>query len=323
MLQIPRRGIRSADQVQVKIYLEHFDFSGPDTVELGEGITLQKLTDKERSDLAQDPAPGAIFHQFSPMPGDVQLIGWALQRERIGPRVNTWMVQADLGLVELTASLIRCIHPGHFFWRAVKADESGWGSDAPFTFSSGRYPDVSPLQEITRITESDIALVRTALHPFLEWMTTSDGNTPIALSRFNDGCKEPRPEDKIIDLAISLESSLLGGERVDQKLRFALRGASLLAQNDSERGQLFDLLSQVYDARSATVHGGKPDLSTLKLADIEGVTGRVLVRLSELGGEGFSHKKILRNLERYVLERQNHETLSDYLRRASQSQART
>jgi hypothetical protein len=57
------------------------------------------------------------------------------------------------------------------------------------------------------------------------------------------------------------------------RTQVCIERGKFLVFNDSARGQSFDPLSQVYGARSATVYGGKPDMSMLKLADIEGATG--------------------------------------------------
>jgi hypothetical protein len=84
------------------------------------------------------------------------------------------------------------------------------------------------------------------------------GGLEVALSRFNQSYSRDFFEDRLIDLAIALESCLLAmpNTKTELRYRFALRGAALLAKdrNPSETNRL---LLTLYDARSAIVHEGK------------------------------------------------------------------
>jgi hypothetical protein len=78
----------------------------------------------------------------------------------------------------------------------------------------------------------------------------------LPLRRFNSSYTRDTGEDRIIDLAIALESSLLVGIREELKFRLALRGAALLrARRDPQ--ETFAVLQTIYDVRSAIVHDGK------------------------------------------------------------------
>jgi hypothetical protein len=78
----------------------------------------------------------------------------------------------------------------------------------------------------------------------------------VALRRFNQSYGRSCPEDQIIDHVIALESCLLPDTKDELKLRFALRGTSLLARlRDPINTRT--LLEAMYDTRSQIVHAGK------------------------------------------------------------------
>src|SRR5947209_14007439 len=71
--------------------------------------------------------------------------------------------------------------------------------------------------------------------------------------------------DQIIDLMIASEALFLcdvSEEQFRGELRFrnALRAGFFIGQTTNERREIFRLMKKAYDARSAIVHGGKPDL---------------------------------------------------------------
>jgi len=88
------------------------------------------------------------------------------------------------------------------------------------------------------------------------------GGLEIALDRFRLSYgRETRDEDRIIDLTVALESSLLHGIKDELKHRLALRGVALLARTSHTDTNLLiqakTSLQLMYDARSAIVHEGK------------------------------------------------------------------
>src|SRR5260221_4697854 len=81
------------------------------------------------------------------------------------------------------------------------------------------------------------------------------GDLTVTLERFNQSYKRESHEDRIIDLTIALESSLLAGLKDELKYRLAIRGAALLVKIwEPQNSQL--LLKTIYDVRSAIVHNG-------------------------------------------------------------------
>ncbi|MFQ5833985.1 MAG: hypothetical protein ACE5H4_14870, partial [Candidatus Thorarchaeota archaeon] len=78
----------------------------------------------------------------------------------------------------------------------------------------------------------------------------------IPISRFIYGIEREDALDKLIDYMIALESLYLQLED-ELKLRFSLRIATFMAQNEKEHGEIFNLMSTAYSTRSKIVHGEK------------------------------------------------------------------
>jgi hypothetical protein len=77
----------------------------------------------------------------------------------------------------------------------------------------------------------------------------------LPIERFNETYSRSSIEDKIVDLAIALESTLLHGIKDELNLRLALRGARLLRDKADAR-ETFRTLRAMYKVRSEIVHSG-------------------------------------------------------------------
>ncbi|MCJ7777812.1 MAG: HEPN domain-containing protein, partial [Sedimentisphaerales bacterium] len=90
----------------------------------------------------------------------------------------------------------------------------------------------------------------------------------IPIQRLNQSLRSQSHTDKFIDLAIALESLILHEikDREQLSFTFRLRGAWLLGRNAKERKENFDLLKDIYNARSMAVHSGKIDAKKLKMS---------------------------------------------------------
>ena len=78
----------------------------------------------------------------------------------------------------------------------------------------------------------------------------------LPFKRFNLTYMRESNEDKLIDLTIALESSLLYGIRDELKYRLSLRGVALLSKK-MDVSKIKGLLNLIYDTRSKVVHEGK------------------------------------------------------------------
>lgn len=91
------------------------------------------------------------------------------------------------------------------------------------------------------------------------------GFLEVAIKRFSYAAERQLPEDQLIDLMISSEALFLCDVLEEQyrgelRYRLGLRAGFFIGPTASERRDIFRLMRSAYDARSAIVHGGKPDL---------------------------------------------------------------
>lgn len=106
-----------------------------------------------------------------------------------------------------------------------------------------------------KFLDTDInALIEIVKH-LKEVQKKHDKYLNIALRRFNLSYTRNLPEDRLIDLTISLESTVLAKERDELKYRLALRGSFLL-RNIRIPEETNNVLKKMYDIRSAVVHNG-------------------------------------------------------------------
>lgn len=80
-----------------------------------------------------------------------------------------------------------------------------------------------------------------------------DPSLELAAARLSDTCVRSNPRDKLVDAVIGLESLLSTG-RTELRFRFALNYA-LLETEPEVREEAFRLAQDIYDLRSALVHG--------------------------------------------------------------------
>jgi len=118
----------------------------------------------------------------------------------------------------------------------------------------------------------------------------------LTLSRFNSSQTKTGLIDKVIDLAISLESVISVQSEVS--FQFSLINAILAEDEETKREEIFRLLKNFYNARSAIVHGNITAKSKLPsdkdMARISSIAKLSILRkamfLSE-GGTAASWKK--------------------------------
>ncbi len=82
------------------------------------------------------------------------------------------------------------------------------------------------------------------------------------LGRICRAFREGPTSDGIIDIAIALESLAQG--RLEIRFQFSLFNSLIESADLERRNKTFNLLKELYDVRSITVHGGKPSISQKK-----------------------------------------------------------
>jgi hypothetical protein len=100
---------------------------------------------------------------------------------------------------------------------------------------------------------------------FLElWHLLEEGAARFGFSihRFNLAFDRGLLADRIVDLVIAAEALFLGdldeNYRGELRFRFALRAAKFIEHMSYSEHDVFRVMRQAYDARSAIVHGGSP-----------------------------------------------------------------
>ena len=100
---------------------------------------------------------------------------------------------------------------------------------------------------------------------FIElWRLLEEGSARFSFSihRFNLAFDRGLLADRIVDLVIAAESLFLGDlnvqDRGELRFRFALRAAKFIGHPNYDERDIFRVMRQAYDARSAVVHGGSP-----------------------------------------------------------------
>jgi hypothetical protein len=96
------------------------------------------------------------------------------------------------------------------------------------------------------------------------WHLLEEEGNRLAFSihRFNLAFDRGLLADRLVDLVIAAEALLLGDlddkYRGELRFRFALRAAKFIAHPTYAQRDVFRVMRQAYDARSAIVHGGSP-----------------------------------------------------------------
>jgi hypothetical protein len=89
---------------------------------------------------------------------------------------------------------------------------------------------------------------------FADYSIKGNSFVKISKNRFISALSRPNPLDKLIDLAISMESLYVSGPG-DITLKLVNRSSTLLAKNDKEREDYWSFMKKAYSIRSGIVHG--------------------------------------------------------------------
>lgn len=142
----------------------------------------------------------------------------------------------------------------------VGADQIIYRPESPVSDShgSGGLNDfqIEHADEQYSLEEVDTAPVLSLYELLKKGRSTFSVPLDVALRRFNQSYGRRSPKDKILDLTIALESSLLAGLKDELAFRLGMRGAALLAE--TEDAVLTNaVLQSIYEIRSQIVHEGR------------------------------------------------------------------
>jgi Apea-like HEPN len=268
--------IATTDQWDVRVPLRHFE-TNLASLKIG-SFELKPFRPEDKNAVmgyyqaAAEPSLLAIhearfmlstLHSYLPADTDEQ-IRIRAEAERIITAMRL-LKPGDVGAL--------CIHKSK-----VKSKPWGHATYGPLAgFTVGRFGQVYHLEE------RDVPAVLTLLSLLSQLAENKQlRSLDVALRRFNQGFGRQVPEDRVVDYVVALESCLLPDRGEELALRFALRGAVLLARRRDPL-ETRGLLDGMYDARSQIVHSGKLlGAMRIKALDRLKITAAELPKLCEL-----------------------------------------
>ena len=141
-------------------------------------------------------------------------------------------------------------------------------------------------QHSASISESDISVAKELYHKCTGLGLDVQEKLNIAIPRWVKS-KHEAHVDRIIDLGIAFEVLYLDGPLEQLSYMFRLRASWHLGNSPSERKELMQLFSTIYELRSKAVHKGKlpADEKTRKiLSEAEKLCARAIVKFINDGG---------------------------------------
>ena len=160
---------------------------------------------------------------------------------------------------------------------------------------------VRPYGLQSKLTKGDVPQIQ-GLFDKLRKINFPEGKSALgaALRRFNLSYSRQSAEDKLIDLAIAWESSLLNDTEDELTYKLSVRGGALLAPV-REPSDTASLLQSGYRMRSKIVHNGESISDQSLLPKFEDVTREVLRSYVTSVAGGETLKSINESLERTIL----------------------
>lgn len=120
----------------------------------------------------------------------------------------------------------------------------------------------APMFDVSTLTSSKISagLAPTINEMFFHFQSKSEAEKSrlqLILNRLSQAKRRMQTEDQMLDVGIALEMLLLDDNEKDQlSLQFRLRGSWLVGQSSQDRLAKWDLLQEIYNARSSVAHTG-------------------------------------------------------------------
>ncbi len=292
--------------------------------ELGPNLTIGPLQPDEKNDLAQrywapyKPFPLIDLASLSTMHGKFL---WSITtpldrgtRTQLLQQVHEeWLATCRNALIALRLSRDGMVGFDRAYYvctgPAIFPEYSAvWREDS---FASTNYGTMySLVDEDVERTRAQIKLVQ---------KHESSKALNLACDRFLQSYTQLRPENRLIDLVVALESLLT--DKDDLSYKFRLRGAALMRHKRSAQ-DTYALLQDMYSARSQAVHDGLSwqeitKKLPVKLNECEDVCreaiGAVLEQYNDLvsGVSGKEKARLTQGLDRVILELINSQSAAD------------
>lgn len=254
--------------IWIPILLAKFNF---ESVPLGADASIERMPDdlqlarnkrRTRNDSSHETVVGAATHALV-------LRGWeipnATQRERVNLLAEFTAFSPAIETIDKFFAALRAVTGISTGYSQLVIVPEGWGhawqaNMRPVSVVSTRaYPDhfekFGWLKDPVPVEESAAAEI-TGL--FSRLRTAKEHKLAIATRRLNTAYLRRDDSDSILDLAIGLESLLVGDSNSEITHKLALRVAALSALDSWPEGspvEIFGFVKKIYAYRSAVVHG--------------------------------------------------------------------
>ena len=214
------------------------------------------------SSLAKTPDEPGSYHVGlpgigSPLPNDVP-VEWAKQRERFKVEVDGGKFpdfkEADFNDNFCRALSLVCNSAVQFSmrWKFIVPDELFYaGFSHSTSFARG------PFGDSIQVGEAQIEEAKCLYKKLVDPNSNVAEKLQIPINRWINSKVNKDPEDKIIDLAIALESLYLKDNSGEFTFKLGVRASWHLGKDKEHREELMKDFSKIYEWRSKVVHTGK------------------------------------------------------------------
>lgn len=261
-------------EYQSVVPLRHFS-SEVDAVELDKRVSVVRTSDEQRARWGAE-----LAHAFPPTDGAVEFLNPVFE-SGFAVIVRTFHDRSEPLQEESISDEMRRFLTAMRLLREPRDPEWSIKLTFPVGFHpvggvfSGLRGQPTPTPQVPRgkchLTRERVPELRDL------WSRLKDPRgLEVGLRRFNDVHVRDNLEDKLIDMAILLESTLLVGVRDELRFRLMLRGARLLSE-DRPPSATAAILKALYDERSGVVHGNGEMPPSIKVGDEEPIGSKEFV----------------------------------------------
>lgn len=283
-----------------------------DEIDLGEGVKIRTVADDQKTKIwnsfhfIEDYIPD---REFSDIKSFILTDRTSLRDEVIIKLVDSVVTALRLTKPGLTGT------PGIFTASISPISEIRGGIFPRADLNTPANQSFVLSEDYFSLLKADIPIFEKTYRALQENGFAAYQHLHVPIGRFNKSYVREDDADKIIDLCIALESSLLYGVRDELSYRLALRASALLSPVRATE-QSFKFLQVLYDVRSQIVHNGvrfqsesltklikqKLDMRPAKfLGEVEAIARDIIQSLLKRFSSGETLEKVCNVLDATIL----------------------